>query len=277
MAAGLLLSTSAFATGDTGGGQGFASLYNTASSDGPCSVNRVRSGSSTFYIPSRRGGPSGERFNVLVWGNGTGGTASTYRRLLESVASHCIIVAAANTSSAGSGTAMASALSSLRSSSYRNIAGDKVCTAGHSQGGGGSFNAANQIGADCVIPVQADTRFTTRIRSSLASHVEVIALWSSRDTLAPASGNRRNVQNASTILTQVETSGEGHFAPTTGRGGNIGTMFRMANIAQLSNDPAQAQQFRRAFWGPTSEYTASTSHRDLSDVRRNRAAESTTP
>ncbi|RFA24728.1 hypothetical protein CAI21_20470 [Alkalilimnicola ehrlichii] len=274
MAAGLLLSSAAFAATDTPG-EGFDRLYNYASDDGPCSVQRVRGVSSTYYIPTDRSNPNA-RFNVLVWGNGTGGTATTYRRLLESVASHCIAVAAANTSSSGSGREMSSALDSMRSR-YGDILGDKVCTAGHSQGGGGSFNAANLIGADCVIPVQPDTRFTTRIRDDLASHVEVIALWSSRDTLAPASGNRRNVQNASSILTQVETSGEGHFAPTTGRGGNIGTLFRLANIAQLSNNPEHATEARRAFWGPATEYTVTDSHRDISDVRRDRGAEATAP
>jgi len=275
LAAGLLMSSAAFAVNPGGGGSGFASLYNRAESDGRCSVTRLNVGSSTFYIPRDPSNPNA-RFNVLVWGNGTGGNSLTYATLLESVASHCIAVAAANTANSGTGVEMQEAYNSLRSR-YGNILGSKVCTAGHSQGGGGSFNAANRIGANCVIPVQPDTRFTTRIYSPLASHVEVITLWGQIDTLAPASGNRSNVEQASTILTQVETSGEGHFAPVSGRGGKIGTMFRMANIAQLSNDPATAQEFRRAFWGPTTDYTASTSHPDISEVRRNAAAQATTP
>jgi len=276
IAAGLLVSSAAFATNPGGGGStGFSSLYDRASGDGPCTVTRVSAGSSTLYIPRDRSNANA-RFNVLVWGNGTGGTSTTYRTLLESVATHCIAVAAANTANSGTGAEMQEALNTLRSR-YGSILGSRVCTAGHSQGGGGSFNAANRIGADCVIPVQPDTLFTTRIYSSLASHVEVITLWGQSDTLAPASTNRRNVEGASRILTQVETSGEGHFAPVSGRGGNIGTMFRMANIAQLSNNPATATEFRRAFWGPTTEYTATTSHRDISDVRRNAAAQATNP
>lgn len=279
IAAGLMISTSAMARGgdDGGSGTGFASLFERASSDGPCRVNRVSATSSTFYVPSDPSN-SGARFNVLVWGNGTGGTSSTYATLLTSIASHCILVAAANTSNSGSGAEMQSALNDARAR-YGSIlrTGHKVCTSGHSQGGGGSFNAANRVNANCVIPVQADTRFTTSISRDLASNVEVIALWSEDDTLAPASGNRRNVEGASTILTQVETAGEGHFAPTSGRGGSIGTMFRMASIAQLSNDPARATEFRGAFWGPTTSNTATTANRNISDVRRNSAATSTTP
>ncbi len=274
LAASLLMASNAWASNPSPA-DGFAGLYELASGDGRCTVDRVSGVGSTFYIPRDRSNPNA-RFNVLVWGNGTGGTSTTYSTLLTSVASHCIAVAAANTANSGTGADMEDAYNSLRAR-YGNILGNRVCTAGHSQGGGGSFNAANRIGANCVISVQADTRFTTSIYRPLASHVEVIALWSSRDTLAPASGNRGNVQNASTILTQVETSGEGHFAPTLGRGGNIGTVFRMANIAQLSNDPSIAQEFRRAFWGPTTSYTVTTSHRDISDVRRNAAAMATSP
>ncbi|MBU3068870.1 hypothetical protein KOI40_03505 [Aestuariicella sp. G3-2] len=274
--AGLMLSTSAMA-GTPAPTEGFDNLFDRAEDDGRCNVNVVSSLNSTFYVPSDSSNSSAT-FNVLVWGNGTGGTSSTYRTLLESVASQCILVAAANTEDSGTGSEMQDALNSARSRYASLIAADaRVCTAGHSQGGGGSFNAANRIGADCVIPVQPDTRWTTQIYDDLDSNVEVITLWSSSDSLAPASGNRRNVEDASSILTQVETSGEGHFEPTSGRGGNIGTLFRMANIAQLSNDPATRQEFRQAFFGPTTEFTATESHSDISDVRRDFGAINTAP
>lgn len=274
--AGLSVSTGVFAVGGDGG-EGFADLLERASEDGRCSVTRDTVGGSTLYIP-RDYSNSNAKFNVLVWGNGTGGTSSTYRTLLTSIASQCIAVAAANTSNAGSGREMQTALNSMRAE-YGNIlnSNHKVCTAGHSQGGGGSFNAANRVDADCVIPVQPDTRFTTTIYDELASDVEVITLWSEDDTLAPASGNRYNVQGNSSILTQVETAGEGHFAPTSGRGGVIGDMFRMANIAQLSNDPALAQEFRAAFWGEETDNTATDANRNISDVRRDSAAIATNP
>jgi hypothetical protein len=274
--AGIAMSAGAFATG-SGGDSGFSDLLDRASEDGSCSVSRVSVGGSTLYIP-RDNSNSNARFNVLVWGNGTGGTSSTYRTLLTSVASHCIAVTAANTDNSGTGREMEDAYESMKSR-YSNIlrTDHTVCTAGHSQGGGGSFNAANRIDADCAIPVQPDTRFTITIYDDLASDVEVITLWGEDDTLAPASGNRRNVESNSSILTQVETSGEGHFAPTSGRGGIIGNLFRMANIAQLSNDPTLATEFRGAFWGPTTDNTASEDHSDISDVRKDSGATSTNP
>ncbi len=282
LASTLLLSTASLASGGNGGGgggnngAGFADLLDRAGDDGNCRVSTVRpiGTDSTFYVPS---GGSGQ-YNILVWGNGTGGTSTTYSTLLASVASHCILVAAANTANAGTGEEMEDALDQARSR-YGNIirANAKVCTAGHSQGGGGSFNAANLVDADCVIPVQPDTRFTTRIEDDLARNVEVITLWSEDDTLAPASGNRRNVQGASTILVQVETAGEDHFEPTSGRAGVIGSMFRMANIAQLSDNSALAAEFRGAFFGAETDDTVTESNRGISDVRRNSAAVNTNP
>ncbi len=275
-ATGLGISALSMASGG-GSGDGFADLFDRAEDDGRCRVTRVSGLSSTYYVPTDPTNGNA-RFNILVWGNGTGGTSSTYSTMLESVASHCILVAAANTANSGTGSEMEDALNDARSRYSSIIASNaRVCTAGHSQGGGGSFNAANRVDADCVIPVQPDTLYTTRIYDDLDSDVEVITLWGSSDTLAPAYSNRGNVQSASSILTQVETQGEGHFAPTTGRGGDIGTMFRMANIAQLSNDPATSTEFRGAFWGPETDNTVTEDNSAISDVRRDSGAINTAP
>lgn len=264
--------------GGGSGGDSFSQLFDQAEGNGRCSVRRVSGVGSTFYVPSD---PSNRnaRFNILGWGNGTGGTSITYSSVLESIASHCILVAAANTANSGSGREVQSAVNDARSR-YSNIlvSNPKVCTSGHSQGGGGSFNAANRLNAQCVIAVQPDTVYTTRIDRPVASNVEVIALWSSLDVLAPASPfNASNAERNSSILTQVETSGEDHFTITLGRGGDIGTLFRMAAKAQLSTDSAEATKFRRAFWGLTTSSTVTTSAREISDVERDRGATNTNP
>ena len=282
---GLIFSAGAVAVTPPGGGGGggsggdsFSQLFDQAEGNGRCSVRRVSGVGSTFYVPSD---PSNRnaRFNILGWGNGTGGTSITYSSVLESIASHCILVAAANTANSGSGREVQSAVNDARSR-YSNIlvSNPKVCTSGHSQGGGGSFNAANRLNAQCVIAVQPDTVYTTRIDRPVASNVEVIALWSSLDVLAPASPfNASNAERNSSILTQVETSGEDHFTITFGRGGDIGTLFRMAAKAQLSTDSAEATKFRGAFWGPTTPSTVTTSAREISDVERDRGATNTNP
>ena len=212
LASGLFISSSALAIG---GGGGFGG------SD--CSVSRDSGSGAVFYVPSGGDGS----YNILGWGNGTGGTSSTYRGLLESVAEQCILVAAATTANSGSGREVESAVNQAKSR-YRNIVGNnpKVCTSGHSQGGGGSFNAANRLGADCVIAVQPDTVYTTSIDRPVASDVDVVCIFSTADTLAPALPfNAGNCRRNSTRYTQETTSG-GHFAPTTGDGGAPGEVMR---------------------------------------------------
>jgi hypothetical protein len=202
-----LLSATAFASGGSN----------------PCSMSRVSSGSTVYYVPS--GGPG--RYNLLGWGNGTGGGSSTYRGLLEAAAKRCVLVAAATTSSSGSGSDVQNSVNAAKSR-YASILRSplKVCTSGHSQGGGGSFNAANRLGANCVIAVQPDTVFTTRIDRPVASTTDVVCIFSTGDTLAPASpSNARNCRANSTRYTQETTSGT-HFAPTSGDGGAPGRVMR---------------------------------------------------
>lgn len=204
--AGFLLSGAAYATSPSG-----------------CSVNRVTTLGTVYYVPS---GGSGT-YNILGWGNGTGGGSTTYRGLLEAAAEQCVLVAAATTSSSGDGSDVANAVNQAKSR-YASIVGSnpKVCTSGHSQGGGGAFNAANRLGADCVIAVQPDTVYTTRISRPVASHVDVVCIFSRSDTLAPALPfNGPNCRSNSTRYSQESTSG-GHFAPTSGTGGAPGRVMR---------------------------------------------------
>lgn len=205
--AGFLLSSYATASGGGGGGS--------------CSVSRASSWGTEYFVP--RGGSG--RYSILGWGNGTGGSVSTYSGLLTAAAEQCVLVAAATTSSSGDGRDVASSVNAAKSR-YANIFNGTVCTSGHSQGGGGAFNAANRLGADCVIAVQPDTVYTTSISSPLASHVNAVCIFSSGDTLAPASPyNARNCDRNATRYYQVNTSGS-HFTPTSGDGGAPGRAMR---------------------------------------------------
>jgi hypothetical protein len=206
-----LLSASAFALG--GGGSN------------PCSMSRVVSSGTVYYVPS---GGTG-KYNLLGWGNGTGGGSSTYSGLLEAAAKRCVLVAAATTSSSGSGTDVRTSVNAAKTR-YASILKSplKVCTSGHSQGGGGSFNAANLLAANCVIAVQPDTVYTTRIDRPVSSSTDVVCIFSTGDTLAPASPfNASNCRSNSTAsrYSQELTSGT-HFAPTSGTGGSVGSKMR---------------------------------------------------
>ena len=211
LVSGLFISGSALAIGGGGGG------------GADCSVSTERGSGAQFFVPSGGDG----NYNIMGWGNGTGGRVSTYSGLLESVAEQCILVAAATTSQSGDGRDVASAVNQAKSR-YASIVGSdpKVCTSGHSQGGGGSFNAANRLDAECVIAVQPDTVFTTRIDRPVSSDTDVVCIFSTGDFLAPASpSNGRNCDRNATRYTQEITSGS-HFTPTSGDGGAVGDVVR---------------------------------------------------
>ena len=68
-------------------------------SAGPYATTTTRTANHTIYHP--RNVDDGVEHPVILWGNGTGASPSSYSGLLSHLASHGFIVAAANTSNAG--------------------------------------------------------------------------------------------------------------------------------------------------------------------------------
>lgn len=109
--------------------------------------------------PARLGGCRAHP--VVLWGNGTGSTPSTYAGLLRHLASHGFIVAAAGTGSAGSGREMLAGLDHLAAEHRRpgspfhgRVDLDRVGATGHSQGGAGAIGSGADPGVDTVVPIQ---------------------------------------------------------------------------------------------------------------------------
>jgi hypothetical protein len=202
-----------------------ASAFATTPSN-PCTVTRDAPAfsSNTFYVPS---GGSG-RYNILGWGNGTGGSVSTYGGLLEAAAARCVIVAAAETANSGTGIDVQNAVNAAKTRFASRLRSPlTVCTSGHSQGGGGSFNAANRLGANCVIAVQPDTVFTTSIAGPVSASTKVVCIFTSGDTLAPAlPSNAANCRRNTPGEYHQEMGSGTHFAPTSGTGGDPGRFQR---------------------------------------------------
>jgi len=95
---------------------------------------------------------------VILWGNGTATNPQIYAEVLTHWASHGFIVAAANTSNAGTGKEMLSCLAYLEEqhagtdNPYAgHVALDRVGSSGHSQGGAGAI----MVGADPRVSVTA--------------------------------------------------------------------------------------------------------------------------
>lgn len=116
--------------------------------------------SCTAYRPSTLG-QNGVTHPVILWGNGTGASPSTYAGLLRHLASHGFIVVAANTSNAGNGSEMLGCLGTLLSANgsstsvyYRKVDTARVGASGHSQGGAGTIMAGRDARVTATAPIQ---------------------------------------------------------------------------------------------------------------------------
>ncbi|WP_394560294.1 alpha/beta hydrolase [Aquipseudomonas alcaligenes] len=131
---------------------------------GPYATSNQSEGPSCrIYRPSTLG-QNGVRHPIILWGNGTGATPDTYAALLTHWASHGFVVAAAETSDAGTGQEMLACLSYLvqaNGSTSGVYAGKlnagRVGTSGHSQGGGGSIMAGQDERVRTTAPIQPYT------------------------------------------------------------------------------------------------------------------------
>jgi len=115
------------------------------------------------YRPSNLG-QNGVRHPVILWGNGTGTGPTAYSGLLSHWASHGFVVAAAETSNAGTGRDMLACLDYLVQESNRTygtyvgvLNTGRVGTSGHSQGGGGSIMAGQDDRVSVTAPIQPYT------------------------------------------------------------------------------------------------------------------------
>jgi predicted dienelactone hydrolase len=119
LAAALLMSTSAMAlsrtpapTPPSGGGSDFPSVSDFSRSGSFSTTSGNEGPNCTVYRPSTLG-EQGRRHPIIIWGNGTGSSAGTYSALLTHWASQGFVVAAAQTSNAGSGAQMIACLDYL--------------------------------------------------------------------------------------------------------------------------------------------------------------------
>ncbi len=119
----------------------------------------ITSVSCTIYQPTTLGS-SGCLNPVIVWGNGTFNTPSSYDALFKHLASHGFIIAAADTSNAGSGMEMLACLSYIiaqNTASGSALAGhvdvNHIASSGYSQGGAGCLAAGEDPRITTVLAV----------------------------------------------------------------------------------------------------------------------------
>jgi hypothetical protein len=112
----------------------------------------------TIWRP-RTLGEQGRKHPVIVWGNGTFNDPSTYTFLFDHLASHGFIIAAANTSDAGSGAEMVDCLDWVVAENgvLGQFAGavdlNNIGVSGYSQGGCGALMAGRDKRVKATAPI----------------------------------------------------------------------------------------------------------------------------
>lgn len=221
--------------------------------NGPYTTISQSEGPSCRVYRPRDLGQGGVRHPLILWGNGTGAGPSTYGRLLSHWASHGFVVAAAETSNAGTGREMLACLDYLvreNDAPYGTYSGKlntgRVGTSGHSQGGGGSIMAGQDTRVRTTAPIQPYTLGLGHNRASQQRQQGPMFLMSGGgDTIAFPYLNAQPVyRRANVPVFWGERRSVSHFEPVGGGGAYRGPSTAWFRF-QLMDD----QSARATFYG----------------------------
>ena len=247
------------ASGDDGGGS--SSCFPAGSgtdftSDGPLTATSgdVTSVSCTIFRPTTLG--TGGCLNpVIIWGNGTTNTPSSYTALFNHWATHGFIVAAADTSNAGSGKEMLACLqymidqNTAAGSPYMgHIDVNHIASSGYSQGGAGCLEAGidprfTAIAAVSPYIVISLGGYDT---TSVMKQVHPIFMISgSSDTVATPNNNQQPIFDMAPVPIFWGThAGSTHFE-VLGNGGAYAGPLTAFFRYKLMGDPAARDWFEK--------------------------------
>jgi len=214
---------------------GLPSVGTNFAATGPFQVTVQNASAHTYYSPTTLG-QGGIDHPIILWGNGTGTTPTTYDGFLRHLASHGFVVAAANTTNAGSGNEMLAGLDNLttfngqsgnRFFGHLNLA--RVGATGHSQGAGGAISVTRDPRIDTVFPPQGygSPRGTTASALYFAGQNDTI--------IAPSTVRASYNQSTGIPAAYAELAGATHFTPIGNAGGFRGPATAWARW-QLAGD-----------------------------------------
>jgi hypothetical protein len=218
---------------------------------GPFAVATQSDAVNTFYFPSQLGSQGCTRHPVILWGNGTFTTPAVYDALLRHWASHGFIVAAANTSNAGSGQEMLQGLTTLTQWNgqsgnrfYQRVDVGNVATTGHSQGGSGAMRAGADSRVDTAFPIEGGFF----AGSGLNITKPTLYLAGENDTLKTGIRAAYDAARATVPAAYAELAGAGHLVPLGNGGGFRGVSTAWARW-RLMGDTTAGRQFVGASCG----------------------------
>ena len=214
----------------------------------------VTSVSCTIFRPTVLG--SGGCLNpVIVWGNGTTNTPSSYTALFNHFASHGFIVAAADTSNAGSGKEMLACLqymidqNSAAGSPYQgHIDVNHIAASGYSQGGAGCLEAGIDPRFTVTAPVSPYIVISLGgyDTTSVMKQVHPMFMISgSADAVAVPSNNQQPIfQQAMVPIIWGTHAGSTHFEVLGAGGAYAGPLTAWFRY-QLMGDMSAGQWFEK--------------------------------
>jgi hypothetical protein len=237
-------------------GSGCPSVGRAWAETGPFVVTETPSGfGHTIFHPVQLGGLGCRVHPVVLWGNGSGSRPSAYAGLLRHLASHGFIVAAADTSSSGSGQEMLAGLNYLAAAHsrpgsvfHRRVALDRIGATGHSQGGAGAIAAGADPRVDTVVPIQPGPSGEHRLLHGptfyLAGQLDLIVV--PLLLVYP-----RYQESGHVPAVYGELAGADHTEPTGNGGGYRGPVTAWLRFHLLADEQA-----RGMFFGPECTYCA---------------------
>jgi hypothetical protein len=195
---------------------------------------------------------------VIVWGNGTFNTPSSYDALLEHFASHGFIIAAADTSNSGSGTEMIACLEYIlkQNTSSGDFQGkvdvDHIAVAGYSQGGAGTLMAGRdpRFLVTCTVSPYVVLPLGGYDSASLKAQVHPMFMISgSADIVAVPSDNQQPIYDGAPVPIVWGTFAGASHGEVAGAGGNYAGPMTAWFRFTLMNDQTAGAYFKKAKGG----------------------------
>ncbi|MBC7172555.1 MAG: alpha/beta hydrolase, partial [Polyangiaceae bacterium] len=199
-------------------------------------------------------GEKGRRHPVIIWGNGTTAWPAIYGASLTHWASHGFIVAAANTSNAGTGQEMLACLDWVFAENDRagspyedHVDLDGAGASGHSQGGGGTIMAGRDPRVTVTAPVQPYVLlFGHEPESQSEQNGPMLLLSGGKDAIATIEANQIDVFEAANVPVFWGTLNDAdHFAALGDMDGYLGPVTAWFRLHLMNDENAT-----KLFYGP---------------------------
>lgn len=246
--------------GRTAPARAAGAIESSFATPGPYAVATGTSGGHSLFHPADLGA-GGQRHPIVTWGNGSFATPGDYPGLLNHLASWGFAVVASTDTTTGTGAEILAAAQHLvsldtqaGSAFHGKLDVTKVAAVGHSQGAGGSVNAATLSGGliTTVVPIALPAPLWVGAGDAFsvgALTCPVLFLSGANDWLiSPASALQDYYDEVPGGAGKALLKGAGHNDVQDGGGGFLGYVTAWLTY-QLRGD-AQA---RAAFAGATPE------------------------